>query len=264
MKKILTILGVVLTASALYAGGANEDINTIVVGATPVPHAELLALVQEDLQTEGYDLQIVEFTDYVTPNLALADGEIDVNFFQHIPYLESFSRDKGLKLEVLAPVHIEPLGVYSKELTAISDIKEGSVIAVPNDPTNEGRALLLLQAAGLIVLSEASGLEATPSDIIENPLNLSFAELDAAQLPRALSDVDAAVINGNYALEAGLNPVNDSIYLEGADSPYANILVVRAGELQDSRFKALVKVLQSQKVKDYILENYNGGVVATF
>lgn len=236
----------------------------LTVGATPVPHAELLALVKEDLAAKGIELKIVEFTDYVTPNLALSDGQLDANFFQHQPYLESFSAEKGLKLASAFAVHVEPLGIYAGKAKTLTELKDGATIAIPNDPTNEGRALLLLQAKGFIKLSEKAGLKGTPADIAENVRKFKFKELEAAQLPRTLQDVDAAVINGNFALESGLNPVKDALAIEGAESPYANIVAVRAGTEKDPRIAALSDVLRSPKVKEFILTKYNGGVAAVF
>lgn len=236
----------------------------LTVGATPVPHAELLALVKEELAAKGVELKIIEFTDYVTPNLALSDGQLDANFFQHLPYLESFSAEKGLKLVSAFAVHVEPLGLYSSKAKSLSELKDGAAIGIPNDPTNEGRALLLLQARGLIKLSEKAGLKGTPADVTENARKFKFVELEAAQLPRTLVDLDAAVINGNFALESGLNPVADALALEGAESPYANIVAVRAGSENDPRIAALSEALRSAKVKDFILSKYNGGVVAVF
>ena len=233
-------------------------------GATQVPHAELLNLIAPDLADQGITLRVVEFTDYVTPNLSLDAGDLDANFFQHLPYLESFSREHKLSLSSVFGVHVEPLGLYSRSIKSLSELKNGATIAIPNDPTNEGRALLLLQANGLITLSSTAGLEGTPRDITSNPKNLIFAELEAPQLPRSLQDVDAAIINGNYALDAGLNPVRDAIILEGADSPYVNIVAVKKGNENDPRIQALNRALRSQKVKDYIARHYDGGVVAVF
>jgi D-methionine transport system substrate-binding protein len=237
--------------------------SVLTVGATPVPHAELLNLVKDDLKAQGIELKVVEFTDYVTPNSALIAGDLDANFFQHIPYLGS-NPDWASKLSSAFGVHVEPLGLYSKSVTDIANLADGATIAIPNDPTNGGRALLLLQSKGLITLTANAGLEATPQQITGNPKNFQFRELEAAQLPRSLGDVDAAVINGNYALEAGLNPVTDSLILEGADSPYVNIVVVKKGNEQDPRIQALSSALRSQKVKDYINKTWNGSVVAIF
>ena len=263
MKKIILILSLI----AIFVGCGKKEVaedNVLKVGATPVPHAELLNLVKDDLKKEGIDLQIVEFTDYVTPNITLNEGDIDANFFQHLPYLESFSKDRGLKLAVAGKVHVEPLGVYSKKFDSIETLPNGALILIPNDPSNGGRALILFEHAGLIKLDPAAGLNATELDVIENTHNFEFKATDAAQIPRALEDVDAAVINGNYALESDLNPIEDSILLEGADSPYTNIVVVREGEEKDPKIVALMKALHSEKVKSFILLHYKGGVVPAY
>ncbi len=262
MKKILLL--VALACLVVFGCTKTAKVEKLKVGATPVPHAELLNLVKDDLKKEGIDLEIIEFTDYVTPNIALNDGQIDANFFQHKPYLDTFVRDRGMKLVSLAGIHIEPLGLYSNRIKNLADLKEGATIAIPNDPTNEGRALLLLQSNGLVKLSPDAGLEGTPKNITDNPKKIVFRELDAAQLPRVLNDVDAAVINGNFAMEAKLNPLKDAIILEGADSPYVNIIAVRMGTENDPRLQALVKALKTDKVKKYINDKYNGGVVAVF
>jgi D-methionine transport system substrate-binding protein len=256
------VLGLLIAAGLLAACVKDKGESTLTVGATAVPHAELLNLIQEDLAEEGISLKVVDFSDYVQPNAALAAGELDANFFQHLPYLESNPDWNGLVSAF--GVHVEPLGLYSASVKDIAELKDEAVIAIPNDPTNGGRALLLLQANGFISLSPEAGLSATSLDVTENPKNLKFRELEAAQLPRALGDVDAAVINGNYALEAGINPVQDSLIIEGADSPYVNIVAVRKGSETDKRILALKKALQSQKVKDYILAAYNGGVAPAF
>jgi D-methionine transport system substrate-binding protein len=257
------ILGLLIVAGLLFACAKDKGGTTLTVGATAVPHAELLNLVQEDLTKAGISLKVVEFSDYVQPNAALAAGELDANFFQHIPYLESNPEWKNALVSAFG-VHVEPLGLYSNAAKNSAELKDGAVIAIPNDPTNGGRALLLLQANGFITLKPEAGLTATSLDIAGNPKNLKFRELEAAQLPRALGDVDAAVINGNYALEAGINPVRDSLIIEGADSPYVNIVAVKKGNETDKRILALKTALQSQKVKDYILSTYNGGVLPVF
>lgn len=267
MIKKLTVftLAIAISIFALTGCGSKEEDQTVLkVGATPVPHAELLELIKPDLEAEGITLEIVEFTDYVTPNLALSEGEIDANFFQHVPYMESFAAEHGIELVSAGNVHVEPLGLYSKTFASADAIPAGAVIAIPNDPTNEGRALLFLAANGLIKLSPDATLEATEADIIENPLGLVFEPIDAAQLPRTLDDVDGAVINTNYALEADLNPVADAILLEGADSPYANIVTVVPDKLEDEAIQSLIKALQSEKVKTFIEENYGGAVVPAF
>lgn len=259
----LALAALALGASAGLAGCAGKEA-TLKVGATPVPHAELLGLVKEELAAQGIKLEIVEFTDYVTPNVALAEKQLDANFFQHAPYLESFAAERGLALESAGIVHVEPLGLYSKRHATLEALPKGAIVALPNDPTNEGRALLLLQAKGLLKLAPDAGLKAGPAAVVENPRGLVFKELEAAQLPRTLVDVDAAVINGNYALAAGLDPVTDSLLLEGAESPYANLVAVRKGEAAEPRIKALMAALRSAKVKDYIAKTYKGGVVAVF
>lgn len=237
---------------------------TLKVGATPVPHAELLNLVKADLKKEGVDLKIVEFTDYVTPNLALSDKEIDVNFFQHKPYLDKFVEERKLNLVSLGNVHVEPIGLYSKKVKSVNELKNGSTIAIPSDPSNGGRALILLHNKGIITLKDPKNLFATEFDIVKNPKKLKFKPTEVAQLPRVLPDVTAAVINGNYALEAGLNPTKDSILLEGKESPYANIVVVRKGSEKNQDIQKLFKALRSEKVKNFINKKYNGAIVAAF
>jgi D-methionine transport system substrate-binding protein len=261
---VLGLAAVALLASATLLGCKQKSKSVITVGATPEPHAAMLALIVDDLAKQGITLKVKEFTDYVTPNDAVESGEIDANFFQHVPYLESFAADRKLELEAVAKIHVEPLGLYSKKFAKVEELPAKATIAIPNDPTNEGRALILLQAKGLIKLAPDSGLKAGPAQIVENPKGFAFKELEAAELPRTLQDVDAAVINGNYALQSGLNPIKDALLLEGSDSPYVNVLVTRKGEGKDPRIQALIAALQSQKVKDYILQHYNGGVVAAF
>jgi len=269
MKKLILSLliagALVLTPHRTIEAGGNKDNSGSVlsVGATPVPHAELLNLIKGDLAAQGITLKVVEFTDYVQPNVAVLAGDLDANFFQHIPYLDS-NEEWSAKLVSAFGVHVEPFGLYSSKHKSIGDLPNGATIAIPNDPSNGGRALLLLQAKGLITLKEGAGLTATPRDITGNPKNFRFQELEAAQLPRSLQDVDAATINGNYALDAGLNPVKDSLIIEGADSPYVNIVVVLKGKENDPRIVALKKALLSQKVKDYISGHYDGGVAAIF
>lgn len=266
MKKIGAVLLVlVLLVTAVFASGKKEEAGVLRIGATSEPHAEMLNLVVEDMAAQGYTLRITEFTDYVTPNSALHAGEIDANFFQHLPYMESFNREHGYKLVNAGGIHIEPLALYSNKYKTLASIPQNATIAIPNDPTNEGRALLLLQSAGLIKLSATAGLEATPLDIVENKLNLRFREIEAASLPRVLVDVDAAVINGNYAIPAGFIATRDGLYVEGADSPYVNVITVNQGHENDPAVKALVKALQSKKVSDWVAQRYpNGEVVLVF
>jgi len=269
MKKTfvsLLIAGALVLAFShtVEAKGSSEKSGSVVsVGATPVPHAELLNLIKDDLAAKGITLRVVEFTDYVQPNVAVLAGDLDANFFQHIPYLDS-NAEWSAKLVSAFGVHVEPFGLYSAKYKDIGDLPNGASIAIPNDPSNGGRALLLLQSKGLIALRNGAGLTATSRDITSNPKNFRFQELEAAQLPRSLQDVDAATINGNYALEAGLNPLKDSLIIEGAESPYVNIIVVQKGKENDPNIVALKNALLSQKVKDFINNRYEGGVVAIF
>ncbi len=267
MKKIFTFLFILLSIPFFVFSSPNKEKrnqNKIIVGATPMPHAEMLNLVKEDLAQQGIVLEIKEFTDYVTPNSALEDGEIDANFFQHIPYMNSFNSEHGYHLVNAGGIHIEPLALYSLKYMSISELPNGAFIAIPNDPTNEGRALLLLEEAGLITLKDSNSLESTLLDIVSNPRNLRFTELEAAMLPKTLKDVDGAVINGNYAIDAGLK-VTDGIIVEGSDSPYVNIVAVKSGRENERAVEALVSALKSEKVKNWILNNYpNGEVVPVF
>ncbi|MCR4676954.1 MAG: MetQ/NlpA family ABC transporter substrate-binding protein [Sphaerochaetaceae bacterium] len=266
MKKIALVLVVLLVSFAIFASGAKESSNNkIVVGATPEPHAEMLKLVVDDMAAQGYTLEVKEFTDYVTPNTALEDGEIDANFFQHVPYMNSFNTEHGYHLVNAGGIHVEPLALYSSKYKSVDQLPDGATIAIPNDPTNEGRALLLLESAGLIKLKDSSNLEATPVDVVSNPKNLQFKEIEAASLPRVLTDVDGAIINGNYAIPAGLNAAKDGLIVEGADSPYVNIITVKDGNQNSPAVKALVKALQSDEIKNWVAEKYpNGEVVLVF
>ncbi len=266
MKKIASILIVLLVAASLFAGGGKDKGgNVLTVGATPEPHAEMLKLVVDDLAVQGITLKVREFTDYVTPNEALENGEIDANFFQHLPYMDSFNLERGYSLVNAGGIHIEPMALYSRKVGSLDEIATGATIAIPNDPTNEGRALLLLQSAGLITLDPAAGITATPVNIVDNPRNLKFTELEAATMPRVLADVDAAVINGNYAIPAGLIASVDGLFVEGADSPYVNIVAVKEGNQSDERIVALVNALRSQEIVEFINTRYpNGEVVKAF
>ncbi|MFT0534251.1 MetQ/NlpA family ABC transporter substrate-binding protein [Castellaniella hirudinis] len=234
------------------------------VAATPVPHAELLEFVKPDLAKAGVDLDIKVFTDYVQPNLQVADKQIDANFFQHQPYLDSFNKEHGTKLVSVGAVHVEPFGGYSAKIKNIKDLKDGALVAIPNDPSNGARALLLLQKQGLLTLKDPSNILATARDIAENPKHLKFRELEAATLPRVLPDVDLALINTNYALEADLNPIEDALFIEDKDSPYANLVVVPADQTENADVKQLVQALQSDKVRDFILKQYKGAIVPAF
>jgi D-methionine transport system substrate-binding protein len=263
MKKILLLTLITLVSiSSLFASGAKETkvSNKIVIGATPEPHAAMLNLVKADLEAQGYELEIIEFTDYVTPNEALESGEIDANFFQHLPYLETFNKERNTHLVSAGGIHVEPIALYSKKVKSLGDLKNGAVIAIPNDPTNEGRALLLLQSANLIKLTANAGLEATPFDISENPKNFKFKEIEAATLPRIIGDVDAAIINGNYAIPAGLIATRDGLLIEGSKSPYVNVVAIKEGN-ESAKIDALVKALKGEKVSAWVSEKYKNGEV---
>ena len=234
----------------------------IKIGATPVPHVEILEAVKPLLKAKGYDLEIVEFTDYVTPNIAVNEGELDANFFQHLPYLEEFNKNKNTDLVKTVNVHLEPMGLYSNKIKALSELEDGATIAVPNDPTNESRALDILVKEGLLTFKDVDFK--TVVDIIENPKNLKIKELDAPQLPRVLDEVDAAIINTNYALPANLNPLKDAIVLESKDSPYANIIVVKKGNENKDSIKALNEVINSNEIKTFIKEKYQGSIIEAF
>ncbi|MCF6097530.1 MetQ/NlpA family ABC transporter substrate-binding protein [Thermovorax subterraneus] len=278
MKKFLALFLTLSILAFLLSGcgqnqsasenSANQQVQnekvTIKVGASPVPHAEILEVVKPILEKEGINLEIVEFTDYVQPNLKLAEKELNANYFQHIPYLEEFSKEHNLDLTYIAKVHIEPMGAYSQKIKNLGELKEGATVAIPNDPTNAGRALLLLQTAGLIKLKPEAGIKATVGDIVENPKGLKITELEAATLPRVLPDVDLAVINTNYALEAGLVPTKDALIIEDANSPYVNVLVVRKGDESRPELKKLAEALNSPEVKKFIEEKYQGAVVPAF
>jgi len=234
------------------------------VGATSVPHAEILEFVKPILEKQGINLEIVEYNDYVQPNLQLADGQLDANYFQHIPYLEDFCASRKLDLVWVAKVHIEPMGIYSSKIKSLADLKDGDKIGIPNDVTNGGRALALLEKAGLIKLKDGSGIKATVQDISENPKHLQIIEIEAPMLPRVLPDLTAAVINGNFAIQAGLQPTKDALFLESGDSPFANVLVVRKGDEKRKEIEALAKVLQSEDVRKFIEEKYRGAVIPAF
>lgn len=266
MKNFSKFLFVALLCTMVcFVGCTKDDSSVLKVGATPEPHAEMLKLVVDNLAEQGITLKVMEFTDYVTPNEALEGGQIDANFFQHLPYMESFNSERGYHIVNAGGIHIEPVALYSKKLSSLADIKNGTTIAIPNDPTNEGRALLLLQSAGLIKLDENAGITATPQNIVENPKNIKFHEIEAASLPRVLLDVDAAVINGNYAIPAGLRANSDGLVVEGADSPYVNVVAVKDGNENSDKITALVKALQSEEIAEFIAERYpNGEVVKVF
>ena len=246
------------------ADSAPAETVKLKVAASPTPHAEILAQCVEPLKKEGIELVVTEYSDYVFPNTAVEDGDEDANYFQHVPYLDDFNAERGTHLVSVAGVHIEPMGLYAGTSASLDAVPDGGKAAVPNDPTNEGRALLLLEAQGLIKLKDSTNLLSTPKDIVENPKNLEFVELEASQVPAALDEVDIAAINSNFALGAGLNPVEDALVIEAADSPYVNILVVKEGNENNEAVQALVKALQSDAVKDYINATFGGAVVPAF
>ena len=275
MKKIIALILTVVALTVILAGCGDKKQSgspatpapkkiILKVGATPVPHAEILKVVQPLLAKDGIELKIVEFTDYVRPNVALAEKELDANFFQHIPYLKQFAADRKLDLTYTVSVHLEPMGVYSKKIKSLNELPSGAQVAIPNDPTNGGRALTILAQAGLIKLKEGVGIKATVKDVTENAKKLVIKELEAPLLPRALDDVAIAVINSNYALEAKLNPTHDALFIETKESPYANILTVRKGDESRPEIVKLSQALTSPDVKKFIEDKYKGAVVPAF
>ena len=257
MKKLL----VAFAAVAAFSAQAAE---TLTVAATPVPHAEILEFVKPALAKEGVDLKVKVFTDYVQPNVQVAEKRLDANFFQHQPYLDEFNKAKNTNLVSVAGVHIEPLGAYSSKFKSLAELPGGGTVVIPNDATNGGRALLLLDHAGVIKLKDSKNILATVKDIAENTKGLKFRELEAATIPRVLTQVDLALINTNYALEAKLDPAKDALVIEGKDSPYVNILVARPDDKDSDAMKKLVAALHSPEVKAFILEKYKGAVVPAF
>lgn len=251
------------SASASAESPSPEPV-TLKVGATPVPHAEILNFVKDKLAAEGVNLEVVEFTDYVQPNVQVYEKQLDANFFQHIPYLEQFNADNGYDLVKVSGVHIEPIGAYSQKLKNVNELKEGAQVAIPNDGTNGGRALALLEKNNLIKLKEGKGINGTVNDIVENPKKLKIVEVEAASLPRVLPDVDLAVINTNYALEAGLVPTEDALFIEDKESPYVNILVARPDNQNAEAVQKLAAALNTPEVKQFIKEKYAGAVVPAF
>lgn len=255
-------------AASTAETGSDLAGTTIKVAASPTPHAEILGVAKDLLAEQGITLDIIEFSDYVQPNMVTESGEVDANYFQHQPYLDSFNEENGTHLVSVGDIHYEPLGIYPGKSKSLDEIADGAVIAVPNDTTNEARALQLLAAQGIISIREDAGLTATVNDITENPHNVQVEELEAAQLPRTLADVDYAVMNGNYALEAGFSVSKDALATEDANSEaaqtYANVLVVKEGNENNPGVQALLKALKSQEVKDFINETYDGAVVALF
>lgn len=267
MKKLIAIVLALTLALSLAACGSAASSKTIKVGTAPGPHAEIMESVADLIAAEGYTLEIVEFSDYVLPNTALDEGEIDANYFQHITYMNSFNAEHGLKMVSAAGIHYEPFGLYAGKTASIDALAEGAQIAVPNDPSNEARALLLLEQEGLIKLKEGAGIDATKADIVENPLNLEIYEANAELLTSVLQDVDMAVINGNYAIDAGMK-IADALAVEAADGTaaeaYVNIVTVMEGKENDAKTKALVKALTSAEAKAFMEKTYAGAVVPLF
>ncbi|MGK4579773.1 MetQ/NlpA family ABC transporter substrate-binding protein [Kitasatospora sp. HPMI-4] len=266
---IVATAGLALTLTACSSGsssaGSSPD-QPLTVIASPTPHAQILDYVKKNLADKaGLKLDVKVVTDYVTPNTAVQDGSADANFFQHVPYLEDFNKKHGTDVVSVEAVHLEPLGLYSKKVKSPADLPSGATVGLPNDATNEGRALKLLADDNVIKLKDGAGTSATPADVAENPKNLKWKELDAAQLPRSLGDLDAAVINGNYAIDSGLTPAKDAILLEKAQgNPYANILAVKKGHENDPRVVKLAQLLHSDEVKKYIDDTFKGSVIAAF
>ncbi|WP_114111522.1 MetQ/NlpA family ABC transporter substrate-binding protein [Thalassospira xiamenensis] len=251
------VLAAALTGQAL----ANEKIK---IGVTPGAHEEVMEQVVKVAAEKGLDIEIISFSDYVIPNQALDDGDLQANSFQHKPYLDNQIKDRGYDLSVVGYNILTPMGIYSDKIKDLSELKDGAEVGIPNDPTNGGRALLVLQSEGLIKVDPAAGLSVSPLDVIENPKNLKFVELDAAQLPRSLADLDASAINTNYALEAGLNPIKDSIAIEGNDSPYANVIVTRTQDKDAPWVKTLVEAYHDDSIREFIETKYEGSVLPVF
>ncbi|WP_286209029.1 MetQ/NlpA family ABC transporter substrate-binding protein [Azospirillum sp. A1-3] len=257
-------LASLLAGAATLAVAFGASAETIKVGVTAGPHAQILEAVKPIAAKDGLDIQILEFTDYVIPNQALAGGDLDANSFQHQPYLDNQVKDRGFDLVSVGKTVVYPIGIYSKKVKSLDELQPGAKVAIPNDPTNGGRVLLLLQAKGLIKLKDGGTLKASPIDIVENPKKLEIVELDAAQLPRSLDDVTVAAINTNFALEAGIDPVKDAIAREAADSPYANVIAVRKADKDKPWVAKLVKAYQSPEVKEFILTKFKNAVVPAF
>ena len=267
-KTIAIILTLALVLSLAACGGGKKDEKVITVAASPTPHAEILKIAAKVLEKDGWTLEIKEFTDYVQPNNVVEDGEIDANYFQHVPYLEQFNADNGTHLVSVAMIHYEPFGIYAGTKSQLSELAPGDKIAIPNDGSNRARALLLLEAQGIIKLKEGVGMDATDLDIETYFIDVEIIQMEAAQIANVRDSVALAVINGNYALQAGLNAGTDALAVEDAASisatTYANVLVVKEGNEDSEKIQALIKALQSQEVKDYINETYSGAVVPIF
>lgn len=267
MKKFIAIVLSLVLVLSLAACGSKSDDKTIKVGATPAPHAEILEIIKDDLAKDGWTLEIVEFDDYVIPNTSLEEGQLDANYFQHVNYLNDFNDRQGTHLAVAAKVHYEPMGLYAGKCASIDELPDGAQIAVPNDATNEARALLVLEQVGLIKLKEGVGINATKADIVENPKNIEVYEAKAELIPTLLQDVDLAVINGNYAIDAGLK-IADALAIEANDGAaaqeYVNVIAVKEGNENSEKIQALIKALMSEEVKTFMEEQYAGAVVPMY
>ncbi len=265
MKKNVTFIAALSLAALALTGTAFADDNKITVAASPVPHAQILEQVKDVLAEQGYELEVVEFEDYIQPNLIVDSGEMDANYFQHIPYLDNFNEENGTELVNAGGIHYEPFGIYPGQKASLDELEDGDTIAVPNDPTNEARALLLLQVNGVITLKEDAGLTATVLDIVDNPLNIQIEELEAAQVSRVKDEVAFVVLNGNYALAAGFSAAKDAIAYETSDSEaaktYVNVIAVKSGNETSDKIVALVEALKSDAVVEFINNTYDGAVV---
>lgn len=263
-KRSLLQSALALALASGFATGAMAQDKPLKIGVTGGPHAQIFEVVKKIAEKEGLKIQVIEFSDYVQPNAALAAGDLDANSYQHQPYLDNQVKDRGYKFVSVAQTVNFPIGLYSKKVKKLEDLKEGAKFGIPNDPTNGGRVLLVLQDKGLIKLRDGAGLKATPLDVVSNPKKLKFVELDAAQLPRSLDDLDASAINTNYALSAGLNPGKDAITQENAKSPYVNVLVVREADKSKPWVAQLVKIYHSEEVRKFIQTEFKGSVLPGF
>lgn len=272
MKKLSLVLGSVLAAALLLVGCGNDTKQEtkadtkapIAIGVTAGPHAEVMDFVKQEAAKQGVEIKVVEFSDYVQPNVALDNKELDMNSFQHQPYLDNMVKDRGMKLVSIGKSILLPMGLYSNTVKDLKDLPEGATVAIPNDPTNGGRALLLLQQAGVIKLKDGVGVKATVADITSNPKNVKIQELDAAQIPHSIKDVTLAAVNTNYALQAKLNPLKDALVIENKDSLYSNVIVVREADKDNPRYKKVVEIYNSPAVKKFIEEHFKGSIVPAF
>lgn len=267
IKKL--IAAALIAATCVFAAGCGSDSGSgdkqeITVGVTAGPHAEVMEEVAKEAKNQGLTIKVVEFNDFVQPNKALAEGDLDMNSMQHQPYLDNVVKNQGMKLTSIGKTIILPMAIYSHKYKNISDVADGAKVTIPNDPTNGGRALLLLQQAGLITLKNGNSVDASVPDIVNNPKHLEFIELDAAQIPRSLDDTDLACVNTNYAIPAGLNPQNDSLLVESKDSPYANVMVVREGDENNETYKKVLAIYQSEPIKQFINEHFQGTILPAF